>query len=261
MGHNRLGTIPRSRKWKEVVRLIRGGAAAARVAAAALDAAERWFAKAARDPGVVEAVWLLMRLPLAAREDDFAAALRVCGLDVGDAPDLAEIIAAVTEAVDTRPAAAGGRTDLGEMAQLAAVETLSEVVGGRLRGLFDTTPADVGREFYNLATAKQFGLFARDFFAQFTNRVLQFFVSRASPAEVGAGRRFGSLADHAAFDAALDTHCREAARILDEYAGGWLSKHRYEDGEIDRDAAARFTAYAMTKMAKELRRRAAPDGP
>lgn len=260
MGHNRLGTLPRSRKWKEVVRLIQGGAAAARVAGATLDAAERWFARAAKDPGVVEAVWLLMRLPLAARGDDFAAALRVCGLDVGDAPDLPEIIAAVTEAIDERGAAGSRRTDLGEIAQLAAVETLSEVVGGRLRGLFDTTPADVEREFYRLATAHQFGLFARDFFSRFTLRVLTFFVSRAAPAEVGAGRPFPTLAAHAAFDAALETHCREAARILDGYAGGWLTKRHYEDGQIDRGGAARFTAYAMTKLMKELRKRAASDG-
>jgi hypothetical protein len=52
-----------------VVGLIHAGAGAAQVANATTAAAERWFTKAADDPGVVETVWLLMRLPLAAWMD------------------------------------------------------------------------------------------------------------------------------------------------------------------------------------------------
>jgi hypothetical protein len=262
MGHVLTGPLPRTRKWVRVVGLIAGGAGAAQVATATTAAAERWFLKAANDPGVVETVWLLMRLPLAARADDFAEGLRACGLAVSDAPGLLELVGAVTDAIDRRMPNCRGRTDLGEMAQMAAAETLTEVIGGRLDGLFGTDPADVRAEFARLGTSKQFGTFAKDFFARFAYKVLNFFLSKTLPEQVGAGKRFGTLAQQAAFTEALETHCREAVQILGKYAGDWLVKHHWEEqGDIPRASAAAFTAYGMTKLTDELRRRDTPDGP
>lgn len=261
MGHVHATPLPRTRKWVRVVGLIHAGAGAAQVANATTAAAERWFEKAANDPGVVETVWLLMRLPVAARADDFAAALRTCGVAVSDEPGLLEVVGAVTDAIDARMPNCRGRTDLGEMAQMAAAETLSGVIGGRLNGLFGTAPEDVRREFARLRTSKQFGLFARDFFARFAFKVLDFFLSKTLPDQVGEGKRFRTLGQQAAFTDALGTHCREAARVLEGYAGDWLVKHAYEEeGDIARGSAAAFTAYAMTKLTRELRQRAA-DGP
>jgi hypothetical protein len=38
MGHHRLGNLPRTKKWKEVLALVEGDASSAAVAAATLDA-------------------------------------------------------------------------------------------------------------------------------------------------------------------------------------------------------------------------------
>ena len=126
-----------------------------------------------------------MRLPLAARGDDFADELRRVGVQVPDAPDLYEIVAAVTESIDLRMPNNRGRTDLGEMAQMAAAESLTGYVGVRLRNLFDVAPEDVRDEFARLATATQFGRFARDFFARFTARVLDYFLDRTLSQQAG----------------------------------------------------------------------------
>jgi hypothetical protein len=262
MGHVLTGPLPKTRKWVRVVGLIHNGAGAAQVANATTSAAERWFEKAAEDTGVVETVWLLMRLPLAARTDDFAAALRDCGLSVSNDPGLLELVGAVTDAIDRRMPNCRGRTDLGEMAQMAAAESLTEVIGGRLNGLFGTDPDEVQREFARLRTSKQFGFFAKDYFARFTSKVLDFFLSKTLPDHIGEGKRFRTLAQQAAFTDALDTHCRETGKILEAYAGDWLMKHNFEEGgDIARASAAAFTGYAMKKLTDELRLRATPDGP
>lgn len=59
MGHIRLGTLPRTRKWIQVLDLIGGGAGTPEVAAATMEASQRGLAKAASDPGLVHTVWLL----------------------------------------------------------------------------------------------------------------------------------------------------------------------------------------------------------
>ena len=68
-----------------------------------------------------------------------------------------DLAAAFTETVDQRLQAARRRSDLGEMAQLAAVETLTGVLGQRLADLFGTTPAEVRQTAHTLSTSRGFG--------------------------------------------------------------------------------------------------------
>jgi len=259
MGHLRLGNLPRTRKWQDVVGLIEGGAGTAQIANATISAAERGLNLAAEDRGLVETIWLLTQLPLAARKDNFATALRDAGLDVSDSPGLMEIVGAVSDAIDRRLANNSGRTDLGEMAQMAASETLHQVIGSRLPSLFAPTPDDVRAEFARLATNKQFSTFARDFFARLSNKCLNYFLSRAMAYHVGEGKRFTTLAQQAEFSQALETHCGEAAKIVEEFSGGWFTKVNWEQKGIPRENAAGFAHVAMQKLIAELKEGALPD--
>jgi hypothetical protein len=259
MGHIRLGALPRTRKWAEVVALIAGGAGAGQVANAAIRAAERDLAAAGGDHGLVEAVWLLSQLPLAARSEDFSEALRHCGLTVSDSPGLMEVVGAFADALDSCLAKGGGRTDLGEMAQTAAAETIAGEIGSRTHSLFGVSPDDVRAAFRELATVKHFSAFARRFFARLATKVLDYFLSRVLGGHTGEGRRFNTLAQQDAFTRALETHCWEASVIVETYAGEWLSKTRWEKGDISRADAATFAAYAVKKLVAELKEGARPD--
>lgn len=90
-----------------------------------MDASQRGLVSAAKGPGLVYTVWLLIQVPLAARSKDFVARLRKLGLGVTDTPSLLEVVGAFTGAVDAHLRRTGGRTDLGEMAQMAAAEALA----------------------------------------------------------------------------------------------------------------------------------------
>jgi hypothetical protein len=233
----------------------------AQLATATTNAAAAGLKSAANDHGVVESYWLLMRLPLAARAADFAATLGQCGVSVSDAPGLLEVVTAFTAAVDARMPDGRGRTDLGEMAQTAAAETLTAVVGGRTRGLFGTAPEDVRREFAALATARQFGTLARQFFTRFSFKCLNYFLSKALPDEVGPGKRFRTVAEQAKFTDALQTHCHEATRVVGQFAGAWFSKERFHAaGDITRAKAQAFLGHAMTKLTGEFRNREGTHG-
>jgi hypothetical protein len=254
MGHQRLGTLPRSRDWLQVVELIRDGADVAAIAAATSRAAEQSLIDASGDAAVQHAFWLLSQIPLAARADDFASELRKLGLDVTDPPMLVDVVSATMDAVDRQVRTAGKRTDYGEIAQLSTVEALQAVVGREIQDLFGATAAGTKTVFGGFATVKQFAVLARDFFARLTRRHIDYYLSRELSKHVGPGRRFPSVREHRAFEEALDLHCREATRIIQEYAGEWFSKHNYEGG-IDQGKAGRFVSYASKKIRAELRSR------
>lgn len=254
MGHQRLGTLPRSKPWREVVALITGGATVEELAAAASHAAERSMIDASADTAARYSFWLLAKIPLAAREPDFAAALRTLGLDVPQAPMLADVVCGLMEAVDRHVAEFGTRTDFGEIAQLSSAEALYAVGGREVQELFGTSPDSIQNALSGFATVRQFAVLARDFFARLTRRHLDYYLSRELSAHVGAGRRFPSMREHRSFEQALDLHCREATRVIQEYSGEWLSKHNFEGG-IDLPKAGRFVSYASEKITSELRHR------
>jgi hypothetical protein len=209
---------------------------------------------ASNDPAVKHAMWLLTQIPMAARHDDFSSELRKLGLRVGDHPTLIEVAIAMTEAVDRHAASHGHRTDLGEMAQLSAAESLNAVAGRALPDLFGATADRTREALGGLGTVKQFSVLARDFFARLLRRQLSYFLSRELSQHVGVNRRFRTIREHCDFEGALDLHCREASRIVREFAGEWFSKHTYEGG-IDAAKAGRFAHVAFKKIRDELRHR------
>jgi hypothetical protein len=253
MGHLRDGSVPRTREWKEVVGLIQAGADVGQIATATIYAAEVGLGGIFNDAGAVETTWLLMQLPLSAKAADFGLALHRCGLDVSSAPSLMEIVAGLSEAIDGTLANNRGRTDLGEMAQMAAAETVAGHVGGLTANLFGASPDDVRRAFAGLDTVAKFGEFYRHYFARYTFKCLDYYLSRTLSAQVGAGRRFNTLAQQAAFASALETHCREAAAVVERFAGEWRAKTDREKGTITRTDAAVFLHGAMKKLLAALK--------
>jgi hypothetical protein len=173
-------------------------------------------------------------------------------------PTLMAVVGAFTEAVDHHVQRHGPRTDLGEMAQLAAAESLAAVAGQHLPSLLGPTAEDVKLELGRLAAPNRFAGLARDFFARLTARYLDYFLSREISNHVGPGRRLNSIDDHTAFNAALDQHCREASRIVEAFAGGWFSKTHFEGG-ITREKARDFAYVSFKKIQRELRRRSEAD--
>jgi len=77
MGHIRLGTLSRSKKWREVVELLGSNASLEDIAEASTHAAELDLARASSDPSFQFISRLLVELPLMARSPGFQDPLDV----------------------------------------------------------------------------------------------------------------------------------------------------------------------------------------
>ena len=253
MGHFRLGDLPRTRDWRKVVSLLEDRKDAPQVAAATMRAAKLGLEEAARDPALVHSFWLLTQLPLCARSDDFVAALNKAGVAVTSTPTLLELVGGFTDAVDDHIRKIGGRTDLGEIAQMGAAESVSVLLRDRTANFFGSTPDMVRRELAAFATKKEFSTLARDFFSRLTERYLAHFLSQRTSTE------FKSVAANREFREALTRHCHEASKIVEEFAGSWYSKTNYEGGITPRKAA-NFIHVALNKLRSELERGAGDGG-
>jgi hypothetical protein len=259
MGHTRLGSLPDTAPWREVVGLLAEGAEAAQVAAATSEAALLGINLAKGDRGLVDNVLILIRLVQAARADDFAQALDHVGMPVAGPPGFFSLISTFSEAVDHRLKIRGGRTDLSEMAQLAAIETLASKVRGRAGNLFATTPDEIKKAAKGFSTPRGFGELAHEFFSRFTQRFLTYHLGRELSQHVGGNGRFSNPAEHTAFVERLAVHCGEASAIMRDFAGDWFAKN-CRDGEIQEAAIAGFVNHSLTKIHDELQHRGRADG-
>lgn len=259
MGHLEPSELSSGPRWAHVVKLLEDGGPVDELIKATVFAAEHELDASDHDPAFVYTVWLLSQLPLAASSGNFEGRLTVLGFPAESARSLQSLVAAFSDAVNAHVAKSSKRTDLGELARLAASESLSTVIGAALPSLFDASAEDLKTELGRYDTRTKFAGLARDFFARLTHKTLEYYLSREFPKHIGPNKAYRSVSDQIAFQRALDDHCFAAAAIVERFAGGWFGKAHYR-GEITPDQARNFASYALTKMRRELGRRRSSDG-
>ena len=260
MGHVRLGSLPRSRAWKEVVGLITAGADVSQIANATIRAADKAFTFVLNDEGFTEAVWLMTQLAIAAKKENLGEHLQSLGVNLPQDTSLPDLSAAVSEALDNKLESNGGRSDLGEMSQRALVGALVEHISPKLPSLFAPGPDDVRAALAALGKKREFGELSRTFFAKLTNESMNYFLSKTLATHLGEGQRFATMNEMGQFEKALNTHCKEASLIVEQFSADWFSKHRYEEGgDISRESSNGFASYALKKMKDELKEGARAD--
>ena len=263
LGHTRLGPLPKSRSWNQVVEALTGSSlrqfavssSASRVnviAAKTLKAARTTLGRASYDPGVRYTFYLLTQLVLASRNPDWRTELDQYGISLSDQSSIFDLTARVQGAIDRYVGGTSlGATDLSEMAQQAAGEALTSLLAAHTPGIFgDADSEDLKNALRSLSTKKGFGQLGQKFFARFVARFLNFHLSRATAAGLGTPR-LQNLGQIGEFNDALATHCEESARIVRDFCGDWYSKTEYEQG-IDLANSSRFLAIAVKKLRSEL---------
>jgi hypothetical protein len=263
LGHTRLGPLPKSRRWNQVIESLTGrglrqyavSSSASRVniiAAETLKAARSTLARASNDPGVRYTFYLLTQLVLASRNTDWRSELDLHGISLSDRSSVFDLTTEVQGAIDRYINRTSlGATDLSEMAQQAAGEALTSLLAAETPSIFgDTDSKDLKNALRSLSTKRGFGHLGQKFFARFVARFLDFHLSRVTAAGVGAPR-LQNLGYIGEFNEALVSHCEESARIVRDFCGDWYSKTEYEQG-IDPTNSARFLAIAVRKLKSEL---------
>src|SRR4051812_29862004 len=147
MGHQRLGDIPKTQKWQNVVAKVAGDGLEAQgaatqvnvlreIASETLAAAEGGLLKAIDDPGLRFTFYLLTQIVLAAREPQWRARLEGLGIRLSDDSSLFDLTSEVQSVIDDHLSTRGGSSDISEIAQQAAGEAIAKLAGPKAVTLF-----------------------------------------------------------------------------------------------------------------------------
>jgi hypothetical protein len=260
MGHQRLGSLPKSFRWNELVSLMssEGGTDqppftdedVGDIVRAALLAADGALRKSIDDPGLRYTYYLLTQIALASRHRDWSRRLAEVGLILAPDADVTDLIVSLQSAVDDHLFATRATSDTASAAQHAAGEAILSIIAPHSRTLFGSSGEELRNAMRSASTKSGFSVLAQSFFASFLARFLNFYVSRVSAAETGIGR-IQQVGDLTRFNDALKVHCRQSAEIVRPFAGEWYSKTEYERG-ITPENTGGFVAVAIGKLRAEL---------
>lgn len=255
MGHIRLGILPQSKKWRDVIALLESDAPLEDIAEAAARASEADLRRASDDPQFQFVAQLLLCLPLLARGPGFESEMAALGLQQGALDSVTGLLAGLNHAINHSAFSLGKSSDAGELAREALLESLSVRLRDKLPSLFEPTPQEIRGALASFASGQNFTGLAGAFFARLTYRSLDYYLSRELANHVGEGKRFAADAGRTAFDRALSQHAFDASRIVEEFAGGWYGKTVWKEQRLNQTKINDFTRYAFKKMRTELGRR------
>jgi len=265
MGHTRLGSIPKTQKWKSVVSLIAGGGATGAgagsstllaedvetIALQALDAAQNGLKAAIDDIGLQYVFYMLTQLVLSSRGDDWQAQLENIGIQLSEDATVFDLTAAFQNVIDDYLFEHSRSSDISEIAQKAAGEAITALASINQLSLLDSSRDELKSVIHSLSTKNGFSRLGQVFFGRFMSRFLNFYLSRVTAAHLDSDR-LQQIGDVSNFNQVLQRHCEQSARILYEFCGQWYSKTEFQQG-IDLYNASRFMAVAMKKLQAELK--------
>jgi hypothetical protein len=255
VGHIRLGRLPKTRRWREVVELLDASPAlTGAIAACAAEAADKRLLVLGRDPSFSYCYWLLTRIAWASRSEGFVNELAELGIVVSPGVSTIAFISQVADRVRHQTAPATESGHFSELGSLALRRALAETVGEQGGSLFGSSLEDLQTAFRRFSTQSQFGTLSHRFFADLFSRTLRSLLARELSNHIGEGRPIANIDQGVEFSQALDTYARQAARIMKGFAEGWYSKQNWESkGQISRDDAQAFVAVAVRKLRMELK--------
>ena len=255
MGHERVGALPRTQKWRDIVDQL-GEAAGleddvANIAVAILENVRSQFNNIHADDGVVAAFQFLVALAKSATLGDLEGSTFSPEIDLERGPSTLFLIGELRSWVETQQAS----TEYGDIATRASAETISlwSAKQGMQANLF-TGPSDPKHIWQQADNGAGFCEVSRLFFSKFTERYLNYFLGReasASMSSIHERDRFASqLSAHIE---GVSTYAFETSRITQSFAAGWFNNHA-RDTIPSKEESRAFLSVAFGKMREELTR-------
>lgn len=253
MGHNYLGNLPRTYRWKEVIRLLSEDGSVDKIADASLAAAQTGLRRIPSDEGFTQTLTIIFKFIEAARSPDIESALARNGFSPLSDFTVFDLSSCLKEKFDFELNSKRIKSDVSEIAQNSFTETLFKYLSGESKALFDTSSDILNKTLKKLSSGRQFRSLMHEFYSTFTRRYLNYYLSRELSDHVGPGLRFRNIDEHTEFNRALNQYINQAIRIADDFTPGWFGKAQYEKN-LTHDSISRYAHIAFKKILKEFSR-------
>lgn len=256
MGHLRTGALPRTRRWRSIVRELSSGTGHSNtdvVAAKTLDATGRFLRLLPQDRGLQACFRFLVCLAIAGQSDDVRQAAAHLGIRIpGEGTKLDVSRALRAWLVDS--GADQANPEVLALARQATVDTVVAWMNKHLEPaqLSFFTEIDPTAPWKKASTGSGFCELSRVFFAKLIALYLDYFLSRVASAElrtVASRRLFAkALRERAEL---VSQYALETSKLVQSFSAGWFNRHTLERIPTPAEIAA-FLRHAFEKIREEF---------
>jgi len=255
MGHIRLGFLPHTKQWRNIVELLShyGGdtSVVPIIADATLKAIDNIYQKMPYDESVIKAILFLANLIYSTKQSDQVMFLNSNGYTVDDNLSIYSLTKSIQQYITTE----NGSLEINKIAKDATMQAVIDYLERHQSSQLDIFGNDPQSPLRRIGNGSDFCELARSFFAFFTDRHIKYFIEREAAQVInnyGDLDKFSStltelscvIADHA-FDTSL---------IMQSFAAGWFNK--YSTKESSSETVIEFLRKSFAKMREEFRKEA-----
>ena len=255
MGHERVGALPRTKRWRDVVHGIAEASSldgdVHGLANATLRNVRQRLQDVPADTGFVASFEFLLGLAVSARAQGKAASPRTPTINLEENPSALRLARALAEYVTDRRQSA----EYAEIARKAATDVIATWTQEQTRQLTITGDHERSAEIWSRASdGRGFCEVSRLFFGKFVERYLNYFIGREASAYLSTTedreRLARRLAEH--IDG-VSHHAFETSKITQSFAAGWFNRYAAE-GMPNAEQISGFLSHAVGKLGEELLR-------
>ena len=256
MGHERVGFLPKTKKWKDLVRQV--GAVSASdspvepLAKKTLKNVRERFEDLFRDDAVKAAFAFLVAFARACRSPDAQAELRDSGIIVSERPTPLSVAKALRDSVPRKEAA----SEYGQLALAAATDAIANWHREHTQAqipLFHTSGMSFD-SWRDLGKGAGFCELSRLYFGKLTERYLNYFLDRAASSTLPNIQQRETFRKRIqAYVDDISRHAFETAKITQSFSAGWFNAHTRERLPDSQELEG-FLSVAFGKLRDELRR-------
>lgn len=254
MGHERIGHLPATKKWRSIVSELtefsQKNDNVASIATQTTKNVARQLERVNQDRGVVASFSYLLTLLHASKQRNPHTFLEEHGITLSPSFSLLELARSIKQFNQINCE----NTEYATIASQALIDTVSawtkrEQVQTSLFFGGDPDPFEPWRR---AADAGGFSELSRTYFSNFIGRYLKYFLEREASAS------FKNLFDRNDFNTRLDSHLEdisksafETTKVTQQYVAGWYNGHAVKQFP-NTDEIQGFVAYALKKLKNNL---------
>jgi hypothetical protein len=256
MGHERVGYLPKSERWKGIVKRISffsfENDDISEIATETTRNVRSKYKNIKEDSGVISAFKFLVLLSHASKKENPSEFLKSMGVSLSKEFNIFELTKSAQEFVTKNQ----NSKEYSTVAVQSIINTISEwsQKNELQQSLIFDSNKDSFLTWQKASEGRGFCELSRLFFANFTERYLKYFLERE------ASSRIQSLSDREQFSKTLEAHIEniskhafETSKITQPFAAGWYNLHAKDRIPTD-DKLSDFIAFAFKKLNSELLR-------
>ncbi len=260
MGHLRTGNIPKTRKWQDIVSLVSSKSDIedipyTEIADKTLEASNIFLRKIPYDEVLQCCFQFLVVLSIAGQSSDVDKSAREMGIHIDGDPTKINLSKSLRSWLEINNPQSSDY-EIASLARQATADTIASWINQNSfqEQLTFFEEKDPFKPWRTASTGKGFCKLTQCFFANFTTRYLNYFLSRT------ANSNIKTLDERARFNDAVKQqseiiaqHTFETSKLVVQFAAGWFNKHAASGAVPSYKEIQGFLIHSFEKLREEFR--------